>query len=554
MDLREDNLEENYTKKNDKNSINIEKEQNNPLGEGITMIYPPPETKKVIDKAATLVAQYGIQVETSMKEDPNFSFINKSDPYYPYYQSKISQSKEELRKNLSKKMEEYYSQEKNASNNENKEFLNKKRKEDNLIELEKEAKELLKEAMQDKIDLLRSDKNLNNLEKIPQPAPDIFSVPQPNISGTELDIIKISAQFVAKNGQKFLSDLIRREKDNPQFDFMKPQHTLFGYFTFLVGCYAKILNNKNEIMSKIEKYATNSDEILKSANMHYLYEKKLSKIPRGKRFSQEDLLTNDEKEKMKQIDWYDFVLVETIDFSSDEDEKSEKSNKEIIAKENIYNNNYIKENNEIDNSTIITNDDNNTITNIEDDKTFYTNNNAINSTNNNNNNNVGQEIVYINGRKVIKNYVREKKKPILDKGVDDVNEVKCPLCKLSIKPNKIEEHLKIELLDPKWKKIQEVINKNQEQTNLAGTGDLLIYLDEFSKSRPDLFGDVDDIKKLEKKRKEEKEKNIDHATFNGYAPTMSRTTANNNMIKIQNIRHIEESKKPKSELKNIINK
>ena len=545
MDLREDNLEENYTKKNDKNSINIEKEQNNPLGEGITMIYPPPETKKVIDKAATLVAQYGIQVETSMKEDPNFSFINKSDPYYPYYQSKISQSKEELRKNLSKKMEEYYSQEKNASNNENKEFLNKKRKEDNLIELEKEAKELLKEAMQDKIDLLRSDKNLNNLEKIPQPAPDIFSVPQPNISGTELDIIKISAQFVAKNGQKFLSDLIRREKDNPQFDFMKPQHTLFGYFTFLVGCYAKILNNKNEIMSKIEKYATNSDEILKSANMHYLYEKKLSKIPRGKRFSQEDLLTNDEKEKMKQIDWYDFVLVETIDFSSDEDEKSEKSNKEIIAKENIYNNNYIKENNEIDNSTIITNDDNNTITNIEDDKTFYTNNNAINSTNNNNNN-VGQEIVYINGRKVIKNYVREKKKPILDKGVDDVNEVKCPLCKLSIKPNKIEEHLKIELLDPKWKKIQEVINKNQEQTNLAGTGDLLIYLDEFSKSRPDLFGDVDDIKKLEKKRKEEKEKNIDHATFNGYAPTMSRTTANNNMIKIQNIRHIEASKKPKN--------
>ena len=91
-------------------------------------------------------------------------------------------------------------------------MLEPKRKEDNIIELEKEAKELLKEAMQDKIDLLRSDKNLNNLEKVTQPIPDMFSVPQPNISGTELDIIKISAQFVAKNGQKFLSDLIRREK------------------------------------------------------------------------------------------------------------------------------------------------------------------------------------------------------------------------------------------------------------------------------------------------------------------------------------------------------
>lgn len=548
-------------RESDKIPINSEKskaneeENHNPLGAGISMIYPPPETKKVIDKAATLVAQYGIQVETSMKEDPNFSFINKTDPYYPYYQSKILQSKDELQKNLSKKMQEYYSQEKNNTNNENQEFLNKKRKEDNLIELEKEAKELLKEAMQDKIDLLRSDKNLNNLEKIPQPMPDMFSVPQPNISGTELDIIKISAQFVAKNGQKFLSDLIRREKDNPQFDFMKPQHTLFGYFTFLVGCYAKILNNKNEIMSKIEKYATNSDEILKSANLHYLYEKKLSKIPRGKRFSQEDLLTNEEKEKAKQIDWYDFVLVETIDFSSDEEEKSQNSEKEIVGKENIYNNNYInnynKENNENnENSTIYTNDDNNTVSNInEDEKTFYTNNNNTNNMNNN-----GPEVVYINGKKVIKNYIREKKKPILDKGVDDVNEVKCPLCKLSIKPNKIEEHLKIELLDPKWKTIQQVINKNQEQTNLAGTGDLLIYLDEFSKSRPDLFGEVDDIKKLEKKRKEEKEKNIDHATFNGYAPTMSRTTANNNMIKIQNIRHIEESKKPKNEIKNLLKK
>jgi splicing factor 3A subunit 1 len=255
-------------------------------------------------------------------------------------------------------------------------------------------------------------------------------------------------------------------------------------------------------------------------------------------------LTNEEKEKAKQIDWYDFVLVETIDFSSDEEEKSENSNKEIVGKENIYDNNYINNNNNNNDNnetnTIYTNDDNNTITNINDDeKTFYTNNNTNTIKNNE------QEIVYIKGKKIIRNYVREKKRPILDKGVDDVNEVKCPLCKLSIKPNKIEEHLKIELLDPKWKKIQQVINKNQEQTNLAGTGDLLIYLNDFSKSRPDLFGDVDDIKKLEKKRKEEKEKNIDHATFNGYAPTMSRTTANNNMIKIQNIRHIEESKKLK---------
>ena len=525
----------------EENKMDKTNNNNSSLGNGISMIYPPPETKKVIDKAATLVAQYGIQVESTMKEDPSFSFINKNDPYYPYYQMKISKEKETLKKNL----EEIVSKKNN-------EFLNKKRKEEKP-EIEKEAKELLKEAMQDKINLLKTEKNpdINSdnkkISSIPQ---SIFSVIPPNISGTELDIIKITAQFVAKNGQKFLSDLIRREKDNPQFDFMKPQHTLFGFFTFLVGCYAKILNNKNEILTKIEKYATNGDEILKAGNRIYLYEKKMSKIPRGKKFSQEDLLDEEEKEKMKQIDWYDFVLVETIDFSDDEEQKSENdenvniNNNIIIGKENIYNNNY--NNNEYENNDI--NNNYNNLINNEEDTTINTNNNNINNKSNdiNNLNNNTQEVVYINGKKVIKNYVREKKRPILDKGVDDINEVKCPLCKLSIKPDKIEEHLKIELLDPKWKSIQEVINKNQEQTNLAGTGDVLLYLDQFSKSRPDLFGEVDDIKKLEIKRKEEKEKNNDHAMFTGYAPTMTRTTANNNMIKIQNIRHIEESKKPKN--------
>ena len=112
MDLIKEQTE--VKDKNNNNNIDI-------LGEGIAMIYHKPETKKVIDKAATLVAQYGIQVETSMKEDPNFSFINKTDSYYPYYQKKISEAKEELKKNLEE-----------ICTKKNNEFLNKKRKEDNI--------------------------------------------------------------------------------------------------------------------------------------------------------------------------------------------------------------------------------------------------------------------------------------------------------------------------------------------------------------------------------------------------------------------------------------
>ena len=495
---------------------------------GIAMIYPPPETKKIIDEAATLVAEYGNSVESQMQNDEKFSFIKKSDPYYMYYQAKITEVQKLLKEKIEKwKLEQSQKNNSELENNNQNEFLGKKRNNDNN-DIEKETKELLENALKSKIEKIKKDNNklLKNYDNIPMPKPDMFTVLQPNISGTELDIIKITAQFAAKNGQKFLTDLIKREKENPQFDFMKPQHTLFGYFTFLVGCYAKILNNKNEILPKIINYATDIDEILKKTHQNYLYESKINKISRGKKFSQEDLLTEEEKSKLKQIDWYDFVVVETINFDSDfEDEDNEKKNTEIFKSENLYTENQNNENTNIINSEISTNE---------------INNNEINE---NNNNNDEQEIIYVNGKKIIKNYVREKKVLTLKTGDIENNNITCPLCKLSISSAKIEEHLKIELLDPRWKKIQEEINKNQEQTNLADTMDFLSYLEDFSKSRPDLFGDISDITLLEKTRKEEKNKNINHEVWDGVDEHMNRTTANILMFKTQNKRHIDQSKK-----------
>ena len=495
---------------------------------GISMIYPPPETKKIIDEAATLVAEYGTSVESQMQNDEKFSFIKKNDPYYMYYQSKITQVQSLLKQKIEQwKIEQSQNKNTELENNNKNELLGKKRNNDNNIE--KETKELLQNALLNKIEKIKNDNSnfLKNYENIPMPKPDIFTVLQPNISGTELDIIKISAQFVAKNGQKFLSDLIKREKDNPQFDFMKPQHTLFGYFTFLVGCYAKILNNKNEILSKIITYATDTDEILRKTHQNFLYENKINKISRGKKFSQEDLLTEEEKSKLKQIDWYDFVVVETINFDSDfENEDIQNKNSEIFKSENLYSENQNIQNPNTINSEISTNEINN--------------NNEINDTNNNNDE---QEIIYINGKKIIKNYVREKKVLTLKTGDIENNNITCPLCKLSISSDKIEEHLKIELLDPRWKKIQEEINKNQEQTNLADTMDFLSYLEDFSKSRPDLFGDISDITLLEKTRKEEKNKNINQEVWDGVDEHMNRTTANILMFKTQNKRHIDQSKR-----------
>jgi splicing factor 3A subunit 1 len=61
------------------------------------------------------------------------------------------------------------------------------------------------------------------------------------LANVDTDVIKLTAQFVARNGQKFLQGLTEREQRNPQFDFLKPTHGLFGYFTQLVESYSKVL-------------------------------------------------------------------------------------------------------------------------------------------------------------------------------------------------------------------------------------------------------------------------------------------------------------------------
>jgi splicing factor 3A subunit 1 len=68
-----------------------------------------------------------------------------------------------------------------------------------------------------------------------------FILGQPSgISSADLDIIKLTAQYTAVNGREFLGGLAQREQRNPQFDFLKPTHLLFSYFTSLVDAYSKV--------------------------------------------------------------------------------------------------------------------------------------------------------------------------------------------------------------------------------------------------------------------------------------------------------------------------
>ena len=60
------------------------------------------------------------------------------------------------------------------------------------------------------------------------PPPDFeFVCDPPSISAFDLDVVKLTAQFVARNGRQFLTSLMQKEQRNFQFDFLRPQHALF---------------------------------------------------------------------------------------------------------------------------------------------------------------------------------------------------------------------------------------------------------------------------------------------------------------------------------------
>lgn len=77
----------------------------------------------------------------------------------------------------------------------------------------------------------------------------------PELANVDNETIKLTAQFVAKNGQKFLQGLTEREIRNPRFNFLKPTHGLFGYFISLVEAYSCALVPKSEYLDRYQTFA-----------------------------------------------------------------------------------------------------------------------------------------------------------------------------------------------------------------------------------------------------------------------------------------------------------
>ncbi|KAL4251665.1 Splicing factor 3A subunit 1 [Abortiporus biennis] len=239
------------------------------------LILPPPEIKSVIDRTANFVArsanppQFEDKIRENQRQDPKFSFLNPVDPYHAYYRHRMEK------------------------------VMNGEADDEPVAGKEEQVVEKVPEKEQDR-----------GLEP---PVPEFILSGFTNISGVDLDIMKLTALFTAQRGRQFLATLSQREGRNYQFDFLRPTHSLFGSFNRLVEQYSKVLSPSKEMLETVKERA---EPGARWKNLELA--RKRAKWEQVKR--EQDKKREDDKEAERiafaEIDWHDYAIVQTIEFTA----------------------------------------------------------------------------------------------------------------------------------------------------------------------------------------------------------------------------------------------
>jgi len=246
-----------------------------------TLIYPPPEVRNIVDKTAGFVARNGQEFEHRIKQNevnnPKFNFLNSGDPYHAYYQHRVTQIRDG------------------------------KPEDKPAVKVDKVADSVAKKQSE-LLQFVTKKKEEAPVPKEPPPEFEFIADP-PSISAFDLDVVKLTAQFVARNGRQFLTQLMNREQRNFQFDFLRPQHSLFQYFTKLLEQYTKVLLPPKDLQGRLDSESGNRTKIHEQVNWRVGW---LKQEAEAKRKEKEAL----EKERIAyaQVDWHNFVVVETVDY------------------------------------------------------------------------------------------------------------------------------------------------------------------------------------------------------------------------------------------------
>lgn len=269
------------------------------------IIYPPPELRRTIDKAAELIAKKDPSFEANIQQaesnNPKFAFLKEEDAYHAYYASR----RDAVRRGET--LTPVAIDDQNASN-----AAGPSRSTPHAVD-----------------DVAAGPSR----QAPPEPEPFEFSADLPNITAVDLDILKLTALFTARKGRSFTTSLLAREAKSYQFEFLRPSHSLFAFFNHLVEQYQRVISPSPALLDRVKlgAYGTTDSAVVEQqrvkpslgagkggARPHVLEQIKAraewEKYTRERRKKQDE-----DQEKQRQafneIDWNDFVVVGTVELT-----------------------------------------------------------------------------------------------------------------------------------------------------------------------------------------------------------------------------------------------
>ncbi|XP_011687134.1 PREDICTED: splicing factor 3A subunit 1 [Wasmannia auropunctata] len=492
-----------------------ESEENNvPSSQPIVgIIYPPPEVRNIVDKTASFVARNGPEFESRIRQNelgnPKFNFLNFGDPYHAYYQHKVKEFKEG-----------------------------------------KGQEPTVGAAPGKTVNLTAHQKQQEILKQVEQPFvpkdPPIefeFIADPPSISALDLDIVKLTAQFVARNGRQFLTNLMNREQRNFQFDFLRPQHSLFQYFTKLLEQYTKVLIPPKDLLPRLKDEAFNMDKILEQVK----YRAEYLKYQEAQRRKEEEELER-ERVAYAQIDWHDFVVVETVDYQQFEvgnfpaPTTPDEVGARVLMQERIEEGEDVEMQIDSDAEEETQNraegekgdraKDNNQVQDMEEDSSDEDDVSPPGDTHKSKEpkqretNMQPPPLPPTPGNVLVKKGYDPKQhatKPARPVAPDEY--LISPITGERIPASKVQEHMRIGLLDPRWVEQRDKhLDKLAQETVFAPGTAIEASLKQLAERRTDIFGVGDEETAIGKKIGEEDKKKDDKVTWDGHTSSVEAAT------------------------------
>ena len=138
----------------------------------------------------------------------------------------------------------------------------------------------------------------------------------PGLPALDLDVIKLTARAVARNGKPFLEGLRQKEQSNPVFFFLRPTHSLFPTFTAFCDAYVRVLTPPKDLRKRLEADAASPAGILERClrRVEYMRVQETEK-------KEKENAAEAERVALALIDWHSFVVVETVEFAEGEEEE-----------------------------------------------------------------------------------------------------------------------------------------------------------------------------------------------------------------------------------------